>query len=136
MFVGCYADKSTNRALPYYQGSGLKTEECADKCAEKGFKYFGLQSNQQCRCGGDSYDKYGKTHGCACDASNIRALKNCIYENHDRCKLDSDCDMDACGHQRAGNDAPLVCCPSGKNVRYAGYDYCYRSSKWNPLLFG
>lgn len=43
---------------------------------------------------------------------------------HASCSENSDCSSDACGRLSAGDDASLVCCPSGKVDSYGGFSYC------------
>lgn len=38
------------------------------------------------------------------------------------CTFDSDCINKVCA--RMGAEGPLVCCPSGQSIMYAGFDYC------------
>lgn len=40
------------------------------------------------------------------------------------CSKNDDCINKACGRLSAADNAPLVCCKSGKIHLYAGYDYC------------
>merc|ERR1719157_443514 len=78
-YIGCYRD-SRPRALPI-SGSSKTIQGCSESCLKKGYGVSGLQYTGQCWCGGEDYDKYGKTTGCDCreGAKNHGGNKNCVY---------------------------------------------------------
>lgn len=46
------------------------------------------------------------------------------FDVGESCSIDADCKNNACARETAADNAPKTCCSSGKNSRYAGYDYC------------
>ena len=41
-----------------------------------------------------------------------------------RCRKDGECQNGACGRRTAADNASLVCCASGQNTLFGGFDYC------------
>lgn len=64
--LGCFVDKS-NRASHVYKGNHKSLEQCRVLCSV--YNYFGCQWSNECRCGDDSYDKYGPNPQCHCSSS-------------------------------------------------------------------
>jgi hypothetical protein len=49
-YAGCFTDAS-NRALPYFQGSGFTISACVSRCTGLGRHWAGLQYGGECWCG-------------------------------------------------------------------------------------
>lgn len=80
-YVGCFNDDSSERALQEFVGKKMSNSECSSACVARGFQFFGLQWNGQCRCGNNDYDKYGSSDECTCSKFNKGAYLNCVYRN-------------------------------------------------------
>jgi glycerophosphoryl diester phosphodiesterase len=56
------------------------------------------------------------------------------------CESNSDCKNGACGRGTADVNAGRICCPSGKYVHFAGFDYCQGMSSdsgcWSDAMCG
>ncbi|XP_048586645.1 LOW QUALITY PROTEIN: polycystic kidney disease protein 1-like 2 [Nematostella vectensis] len=84
--LGCYAD-TAQRALRYMLAtfeipSDSMVEDCAQKVAAAGYRYFGFQYNSQCFSdeeGGSRYFKYGKAYGCSQNGTGGKWAQN-IYK--------------------------------------------------------
>jgi hypothetical protein len=63
--LGCYADFSTKRDLPFgaYDSMSNTIEACITACTYHGYRYAGAQDGIQCFCG-NSYGGYGPSAGC------------------------------------------------------------------------
>ena len=68
-YVGCYRDKGDaggawGRDLDkyFYNSNNMTITQCIEDCKALGYKYAGLQSQNQCFCG-DSYGKFGEAPG-------------------------------------------------------------------------
>jgi len=97
IYKGCYNDMTNSvRDLPVSKGSGKDKAACMAECS--GFKYFGMQWTMECFCG-NTFASQGEATGCNCDADNIGANKNCIYETWDggNCKVDFSSALDGSG---------------------------------------
>ena len=75
-YVGCYRDKGDaggvwGRDLDkfFYNSNTMTIPKCVEDCRALGYKYAGLQSQNQCFCG-DSYGKFGEAPG--------ECVKRCI----------------------------------------------------------
>lgn len=111
-FIGCFHDKTSDRALPTPVGEGnptLSLHDCADSCRADGFHYFGRQYTGQCWCGGSTqadikYDKHGEIHisssdYCgACDKDDIGANKNCVFQILDQFDPEIERKKHECSH--------------------------------------
>ncbi len=55
----------------------------------------------------------------------LKSTSNTItgYGNSE-CSSNDECSNKACGRKTAADNAPLICCQSGKTDTYWGYDYC------------
>lgn len=69
-YLGCYKDSGDPNGTAGRDLNGLKiygndmtVEKCIKICAEKGFRYAGLQYSAHCFCG-NSYGKLGKANNC------------------------------------------------------------------------
>ena len=59
MKVGCFYDQALDRDLPYEAfPAPVDIKSCTSTCAQKYFKYAGLQEGHRCFCGG-SFGKHG-----------------------------------------------------------------------------
>ncbi|XP_013393421.1 uncharacterized protein LOC106161105 isoform X1 [Lingula anatina] len=87
-YIGCYKDQYP-RDIPSsgkLESSKMYVQKCLDHC--RGYRYFGLQDGEECRCG-NSYGYYGKAssesecdHSCAGNSSQICGgnWRNGVYE--------------------------------------------------------
>ena len=83
-YMGCYKDNAHGvRALPI-SGSSKTIQGCSESYLKKGYGVSGLQYLGQCWCGGEDYDKYGKTTGCNYreGEKNHGGNKNCVYRKN------------------------------------------------------
>lgn len=92
-YIGCYRDRGDaggawGRDLDkfFYNSGSMTIGKCIQDCKALGYKYAGLQSQNQCFCG-DTYGKYGAAEGectkrCVGDKSTIcgGTWANSIYE--------------------------------------------------------
>jgi len=76
-YLGCFKDEKKDRALTVHMGKNKDIEQCAELCKE--YKYFGLQTRRNCRCGNDGYDKHGIGEDCECYDENYIGKSNCVY---------------------------------------------------------
>jgi len=124
-YMGCYKDDAHGvRALPI-PGSSKTNQGCAASCLKKGYGVSGLQYIGQCWCGGEDYDKYGKTTGCDCreGATNHGGNKNCVYRVptlatrfDPNSNLVSYTDRASCGPRGNDANADLSQCSAGSRV--------------------
>jgi len=112
-YIGCFNDKSNDRALPVRIGQGsavLTIDECADACRAKGYHYFSRQDRGYCYCGGQTAlsNRYA-IHGeidllspeftcSSCDEPNIGSLKQCVYQIIDQYDPDVERKKHECSH--------------------------------------
>jgi len=62
--LGCYADLPSQRDLPELLPMfSVDPQRCAYACADRGFKYAGLQDGAECWCGTE-YGRYGASTAC------------------------------------------------------------------------
>jgi len=91
-YLGCYADKSNDRAFPYELHSGGKNKnrghgalDCERECSMRGFRYIGREFRGQCFCGGEleSIVRHGDVvdGGCDCCGGNVGPHRMCVWEN-------------------------------------------------------
>ena len=92
-YIGCYTDDGDaggawGRDLDkfFYNSDNMTIDGCIQDCRALGYKYAGLQSQNQCFCG-NSYGKYGAAEGrctkrCAGNQETIcgGTWANSIYE--------------------------------------------------------
>jgi len=60
-FLGCFKDIGDRDMVDPVFTQHNSLEFCADRCAKKGFKYFGVQNGQDCWCG-NSYNNNKVLH--------------------------------------------------------------------------
>jgi len=62
--MGCFKDTSAFDLSGYLERSRANTvQNCINICANRGFKYAGLQYGESCLCG-NSYGRYGPANNC------------------------------------------------------------------------
>jgi hypothetical protein len=79
-YVGCYADKNLQRALPIrIPGRQHTPIDCETECGARGYDYFAREFRGQCFCGTGGYDVHGPTAGCDCCGENVGGGKMCVW---------------------------------------------------------
>ena len=91
-YLGCYADKPTDRAFPYelysqyssnsYKRLGNSVLTCEVECTKLGYRYFGREYKGQCFCGNEIQRivRYGVDNGCNCCGENVGGNLMCVWE--------------------------------------------------------
>jgi len=70
LYLGCYADYTQLRALPFFIGESIymTSQICTDACRYFGFEYAGTQGGDECRCGnGNRFAMYGSRSDSQCN---------------------------------------------------------------------
>lgn len=81
-YLGCYKDKSNDRALPLSIPGKYSLNQCQSQCTILNLKYSGRQYNGECWCGNDKYWKHGSSTACgACNGPNVGGYLSCVYED-------------------------------------------------------
>ncbi|MGA1862011.1 choice-of-anchor C family protein [Deferribacter thermophilus] len=69
-YIGCYKDQGDPQGLTgrdlngfIFHSNNMTPQMCINLCAQKGFKYAGVQYSSYCFCG-NSYGKYGVANNC------------------------------------------------------------------------
>ncbi|KAL7529453.1 hypothetical protein ACHAXR_004522 [Thalassiosira sp. AJA248-18] len=80
-YLGCFANRVNNRALPYQvPGKFHSAEDCESACLDKGYMIFAREWKGQCFCGnGGGYDRHGSTGGCDCCGDNVGGNRMCVW---------------------------------------------------------
>ena len=89
-YLGCFTDKSTDRAFPHEHNGGLSNSlrfghgalDCERVCSKAGYRYFGREFKGQCFCGNEleRIVRHGRDEGCDCCGGNVGAGKMCVWE--------------------------------------------------------
>ena len=83
-YIGCYRDKTLDRALKFKAGKKMSLNNCIQSCKDLGFLYAGRQYLGECYCGNADYDKHGQRDDCShCDSDNVGGHRNCVYSIDD-----------------------------------------------------
>jgi len=93
VYIGCYDDKSNDRAMPFelYGGHsrikrlGHGAVDCERECSKLGYRYFAREFRGQCFCGNSEaeYSKHGEDIGCDCCGQNVGPGRMCVWEDAD-----------------------------------------------------
>mmetsp|Transcript_11628 Transcript_11628/g.23760 ORF Transcript_11628/g.23760 Transcript_11628/m.23760 type:complete len:253 (-) Transcript_11628:270-1028(-) len=113
-YLGCYANKNSDRALPLEafgpKSRGHTAQECQAGCLSRGYTVFAREFKGQCFCGnGSDYAKHGVAMGCDCCGDNVGASRFCAWE--------AGASAPGCDGSGSDHSAYLGCYANRKNDR-------------------